>query len=188
MHKKCAERRRRQKKSLNANNLRARLSAAAAAESRLLLKNSENFILTNLLLCWVLFVRFMFDFYLSRLTSRLGNSSSPHDVRGGGKAEATGVCGNIFMCAEAGNICIESNEKGFYSRGSAFLREIVSNLNVQQTQQQLRARNPNWIFFRWANARLVAEKKVFHRSNIEFKYFNNLFRILSLFERLIEPH
>lgn len=66
--------------------------SAGKQQPRLLLKNSENFILTNLLLCWVLFVRFMFDFYLSRLSlltsPRAGDSgisSSPrsahHDDR-----------------------------------------------------------------------------------------------------------
>lgn len=84
-------------------------------------------------------------------------------------------------------ICIESKR----SFSSAFVlctaTKIVSNLNVRQTN----TKRSEKIFERELNSfskkyyALGVHKSLYRRGNIEFEYFNNLFRY---FARLIERH
>lgn len=99
--------------------------------------------------------------------------------------EYTGSSGNSSQRSEI--ICIESKR----SFSSAFVlctaTKIVSNLNVRQTN----TKRSEKICERELNSysteyyALGVHKSLYRRGNIEFEYFNNLFRI---FARLIERH
>lgn len=97
----------------------------------------------------------------------------------------TGSSGNSSQRGEI--ICIESKR----SFSSAFVlctaTKIVSNLNVRQTN----TKRSEKICERELNSysteyyALGVHKSLYRRGNIQFEYFNNLFRI---FARLIERH